>query len=280
MTRFNRPIRFGAMIVALATCGGASAQVATRTPRDLALTRAPSAPSARFNAAYQRVEDHWERVLFLCDGVDGHRIKLLTVPDKRALSMLWSYAKPGLRTRSERVRIGDEDPGAGQIMREIRRTDGSVSGSVHSINPGILGNESTTTLPTLSSITDGAETTRCRWMARARVMLVDARRSVVVTADPGGGYTYRSYDYARPGKVVERDGGATSVATVTATGGRLVASGPKRETYEFRRGPWTYRVAASADDRAPGAALTVLRGGTVVQSSVAVAYQMAARRID
>ncbi len=245
------------------------------------LPRATPAPSALFNAAYQRVEDHWEQVIYLCDGIGGDRVKLVTTPNAKGLSQLWTYRKPDFRTDSVIVRLGDDDPGAGQIFSELRRPDGSAFGSVHAINPGMLGDPQATTLPTLSSITDKTETTQCRWMPRGRVLLVDAKRSIIVTAERDGSYTYRSFDHAKPGKVIEAgQGGATSTATVTVKGGRLVPSDPGHEIYEFSAGSWTYRVSASADNRAPGAGSTVLRQGKPVTTTIAAAYEMAAKRIE
>lgn len=262
--------------------GGPSPATAPRAgPAGVPLPRATPAPSALFHAAYQRVEDHWEQVLYLCDGVGGDRIKLVTMPNAKGLSRLWTYRKPDFRTDSAIVRLGDDDPGAGQIISELQRPDGGAFGSVHSINPGILGDAQATTLPTLSSITDKTETTQCRWMPQSRVLLVDATRSIIVTAERDGSYTYRSFDHAKPGKVIEAgEGGTTSTATVTVKGGRLVPSDPGHEIYEFNAGPWTYRVSASADNRAPGAGSTVLRQGKPVTTTIAAAYQMAAKRIE
>lgn len=152
---------------------------------------------------------------------------------------------------------------------------------MRSINPGIVGDAAATTLPTLSSVTDKGQTTQCRWLPRGRVLMVDSRRSVIVTAEPNGSYTYRNFDHARPGAVVEpAGGGRSSRPTVTVTGGRLVPSAPGKETYRFDAAPWTYLVSASADNRAPGASLEVRRNGRPVQTSTAAAYQMAARRIE
>ena len=247
----------------------------------VALTSAAPAPSALFNAAYQRKEGDWEQVLYLCDGIGGDRVKLVTMPNAKGISELWAYRKPDFRTDRELARLSDEDLGAGQLMRELQTTDGKPFGSVHSINPGMMGNAQATTLPTLSSITDKAETTQCRWMPRGRVLLFDAKRSVLVTAEPGGSYTYRSYDYAEPSKVMTAgQDGATSTPTATVMGGRLISATPGHEVYEFSKGPWTYRVSASADNRAPGASLAVLRDGKTVSTSVAAAYQMAAKRIE
>ena len=247
----------------------------------VALPRANPAPSALFNAAYQRKEGDWEQVLYLCDGIGGDRVKLVTMPNAKGLSELWTYRKPDFRTDREPTRLSDEDPGAGQIMRELQTADGKPFGSVHSINPGMMGDAQATTMPTLGGITDKAETTQCRWMPRGRVLLVDARRSVLVTAEPDGSYTYRSYDYAKPGKVMAAgQDGATSTPTSTVTNGRLISSTPGHEVYEFHKNPWTYRVSASADNRALGASLAVLRDGKTVSTSVAAAYQMAAKRIE
>ncbi len=251
-----------------------------KKPSGVPLPHTAPAPSALFNAAYQRVESDWEPVLFLCDGVDSGRVKLVTTPNAKGLGTLWTYRKDDFRTKREAVRLGNDDPGAGQIMRAIQRPDGSAFGSVHSINPGVLGKAGVTTLPTLSSITDKIETTRCRWEPRGCVLLFDGRRSVLVIAAEDGSYSYKSFDYAKPGKVIDASGGATSVPSTTVTSGRLISAEPNHELYEFRSGPWTYRVRASADNRAPGAGLTVLHGGKTVQTSVAAAYQMAAKRIE
>ena len=249
-------------------------------PSGVSLSRAAPAPSALFNAAYQRVESDWEQILYLCDGVDGDRVKLITMPNAKGLSVLWTYRKADFRTKRETIRLSDDDPGAGQIMREIQRSDGSAFGSVHSINPGVLGNVDVTILPTLTGITDRNESTRCRWEPRGRVLLFDGRRSVLVIGNEDGSYTYKSFDYAKPGKIIDAGGGATSTPSTTVKGGRLVPAEPNHEVYEFRNGPWTYRVSASGDNRAPGAGLTVLRNGKAVQTSVAAAYQMAAKRIE
>lgn len=245
------------------------------------LPPAKPAPSALFNAAYQRVENDWEQIIYLCDGVRGDRVTLVTMPNAKGLSELWTYRKPDFRTVRETVRLGDEDPGAGQVMRELRHPDGSAFGSVHSVNPGILGDADATALPMLRSTTNKNKTTQCRWLPRARVLLVNPKRSVAVIAEADGSYTYQSFDYAQPGKVLDGgEGRATSTPTVTVRNGRLVPSEPGREVYEFSAGPWTYRVSASADNQAPGATLTVLCGGKPVSTSVAAAYQMAARRIE
>ena len=166
-------------------------------------------------------------------------------------------------------------------MRELRRPGGAAIGSVHSINPGMVGDAAATSLPTLSSVTLGGATTRCRWMPRGRVLYVDARRTVLITSERDGRYTYRSYDHAKPGDAVHtRGNGATSVATATVNGGRLVRSRPGEEAYEFVSGPWTYRLTASADNRAPGATVTVLRSGKTTATYRAVAYEMAAARME
>ncbi len=196
-------------------------------------------------------------------------------PECPGLSQVSIYRKPDFAMRSEAARAGDEDPGAGQIMRELWRPDGRALGSIHSVNPGILGNARDTSLPTLSSMTVGGEVTPCRWTASGRVLFVDDRRTVVITAEANGSFTYRSFDHARHSIPV---GGTSSIATATVRGGRLIRSPPGLETYGFSAGPWTYRVKASADDRQPGATLTVLRSGRATTSSMAVAYEMAAAR--
>ena len=261
--------------VGLAGLSEMPAATRLRTAMSGRLPVARPSGSGLLNAAYHRNGINWDPVMFLCDGVNGGQVRLVTTPNARGLSQMWTYTKPGFAARSDEVRVGDEDPGAGQIMRELRRPDGGAIGSTHSINPGILGSADVTTLPTLSRITLGSEITPCRWMARGRVLFVDARRTVLITSEPGGTYTYRSFDHAKPGKPV---GSTSSIPTATVRGGRLVRSRPGIEIYEFRAGPWTYRLTASAKNRAPGADLAVLRSGRARTTSIAVAYEMAAAR--
>ena len=268
------------LIATLTLAGGPSAGMAAMpTSAGAPLRAAKTSGSALFNAAYVKAGGDWEQVILLCDGIDGDRIRVVTMPNARGLSQLRTYRKADFGVANETVRLGNEDPGAGQIMREIRRPAGAVIGSVHSINSGMLGDAAATSLPTLSSVTLGVEGTRCRWMPRGRVLYIDAKRTVLITSDLNGSYTYRSFDHARPGKAIRTaDNGATSVATATVQGGRLVPSRQGEETYQFVSGPWTYRLTASANNRAPGARLSVLRSGKAVTTSAAVAYEMAAAR--
>ena len=141
----------------LAASAARAAGDQTRTVNERTRTRAPApasrsplalakpSGSALFNAAYHRTGNNWEQAIFLCDGVDGDRIKVVTTPNARGLSELWTYRKRDFGTSRETVRLGDEDPGAGQIMRELRRPGGVAMGSIHSINPGMAGDARATT---------------------------------------------------------------------------------------------------------------------------------------
>ena len=158
---------------AAASSGEARADGGTVRPR-LDATNGDSLPvakpsgSALLHAAYHRSGGAWEPVLFLCDGVNGRRVVIVTTPNAQGLSQVTIYRKPDFAMRSEAARVGDEDPGAGQIMRELWRPDGRALGSIHSVNPGILGNARDTSLPTLSRMTVGGEVTPCRWTASGR----------------------------------------------------------------------------------------------------------------
>lgn len=241
------------------------------------LPSARPAPSALFNAAYQRDEADWVQVLFLCDGVDGDRVQLITTPDAKGLSMLWTYAKRGFRTRREVVRVGNQDAGAGNIWWPLLDLEDREIGAVRSLNPGMV--EGGGGLPTLSSIRVHGVVTRCRRLVSAQLMLVTPVRTVVVTREDGG-LRYSSFDHAKPGKVTESGASVSSQPTLSVGGGRLVPAARNHERYEFRNGPWTYRLDASADNRAPGASVTVLKDDRVVQTSTASAYQMSAERME
>lgn len=241
------------------------------------LPSARPAPSALFNAAYQRDEAGWVQVLFLCDGVEGDRVQLITTPDAKGLSILWTYAKPGFRTRREVIRVGRQDVGAGNIWWPLLDDHDRELGAVRSLNPGMV--EGGAGLPTLSSIRMNGVDTRCRRIANAQLLVMTPVRTVVVTRE-NGAYRYRSFDHAKQSVVTEDGAFVSSQPTVSVAGGRLVPAARNHERYEFHNGPWTYRVDASADNRAPGASLTVLKNGRMVQTSTASAYEMAARRIE
>lgn len=59
------------------------------------------------------------RCFYLCDGIGGERMTLITSPNARGLSMLWTYGKPGFRTARQIVRLGNDDAGAGQSGQPI-----------------------------------------------------------------------------------------------------------------------------------------------------------------
>lgn len=298
-----RALICAALLPALASCGGArheeaapsndvangivAADAPSAVPPRPAPTRvaaagaplpsAPPAPSALLNAAYQRDESDWVQILFLCDGVNGDRVQLVTTPDAKGMSVLWTYAKPGFGARRERVRVGNQDAGAGSLGWPLLDPNDREVGAVRSLNPGMVG-DGGAGLPTLSSIRVNGTITRCRRLDRAQLMLVTPVRTVIVTK-AADGFRYGSFDHAKPGPVTEDGAFVSSQPTLSVGGGRLVAAAPNHERYEFRNGPWTYRIDASADNRAPGASLTVLKDGRTVQTSTASAYQMSARRI-
>ena len=66
------------------------------------LPRAAPAPSALFNAAFQRVESDCELALYLCDEVDSDRVTLITTSYAKGLATLWTYRKSDFRTERER----------------------------------------------------------------------------------------------------------------------------------------------------------------------------------
>lgn len=240
------------------------------TPLDLA----PPSPRADKAAAFVAGTGGWAPILYLCDSADGSQVAAVSATE------LWTYATPGMRVTTQTIALGNEDAGAGSIWRDIV-SEGKAIGAVRSINPGMLGAAEATTLPTLSSIRIGSRETRCRWLPRARLLVVTAKRSAIVTRETDGSYTYRSFDYDKPGRVTEGgEAGTSSTPTVEVRGGRSMAAPAGQEAYEFTAAPWTYRVAASARARAPGASIAVLKDGRAASRSEAIAYEMAAARVD
>lgn len=233
-------------------------------------------------AAYQRVEDRWTPIRYLCDGIAGDRVQVMTMPGADGAATLWTYAKPGFATTRAAVRLGTADSGMSHTTYEVLPARGADAlGALSETSPGVYGDMEVTTLPTLSSMRIGGTETRCRWLPGARVLLVTPRRSVVVAADlEGSGYIYRSFDHDKPGRVLDEPGGGpSSTPTAEVKGGRLVSSSGGREVYEFTKAPWTYRVTASARAAAPGASVAVLRDGKPVVMETAAAYEMAAKRV-
>lgn len=251
-----------------------SVQAKTQAPDGTPLTLAPPSPRADRAAAFVAGRDGWTPILYLCDGVDGSQVAAVSA------TRLSTFVKPDMATTARTIALGTEDAGAGSIWRDMT-SGGEIVGAVRSINPGMLGTAEATTLPTLSSVRLGGRETRCRWLPRARLLIVAPRRSAMVTREADGGYTYRSFDYAEPGKVTEGgEAGTSSTPTVEVRGGRLIAAPAGQEIYEFAAAPWTYRVAASARSGAPGGSITVLKGGREVSRAEAIAYEMAAARVD
>lgn len=133
--------------------------------------------------------------------------------------------------------------------------------------------------PTLSSIWIDDTSTRCRWLRNARAMVVTPTRTVWVVSE-GSGFRCRSFAYSKPGSVQQRGSDLTSSPTVPIGRGRIVSANANHQRFEFEAGPWTYRLDASAANTPPGASLSVLRHGQVVQTTTAAAYELAAQRIE
>lgn len=292
MTRTMASVALAAM---LAGCGGVSngsnasantdvsasamrepVPVATTTPAPAGtpLSLAPPSPMADKAAAFVAGSGGWTPILYLCDGIDGSQVAAVSATG------LWTFAKPGMDVTTQRIALGDTDAGAGSVWRDMT-SEGTTVGAVRSINPGMLGTAEATTLPTLSSVRIGQRETPCRWLPRARLLIVTARRSAMVTREADGSYTYRSFDHDKPGRITQGgEAGTSSTPTVEVRGGRLIAAPTGQEAYEFTAAPWVYRVAASARTSAPGASILVLKDGRRVSRAEAIAYEMAAARID
>ena len=150
--------------------------------------------------------------MFVCDGVNGERVRLVATPIARGMSQMWIYTKLNFSRDRETVRVGDEEPGAGQIVRELRGPDDGATGSIQSIDPPVLGSGDVIPLPTLSTTTARSEVTPCRRAPRGRVPFVDTRRTVLITAEPRDSHTYRSFDHGKRGAPV---GSTSSVPTAS-----------------------------------------------------------------
>ncbi len=221
-----------------------------------------------------RSGETWRPALFVCDGTNRDRVLALSAPTRDRRATLVSYAKPGLAATTRPVRIGAGDAGMGQVHYPLADATGTPIGAVHTVSPAMV--EPGATTPTVTSITLGRETIGCRFASQTRVLGTTARRSVQVTAVPGAGYRYRSYDHDTNLPEVDRPwGGRDTRASLSLDGGRLVDQRGGRRVYEFRARGFVYRVMASVDPTAGGGGVQVWQAGRLVLAEPFGAYTAA-----
>jgi hypothetical protein len=234
-----------------------------------ALPGPSGAPKA---GAWVTIGGQRKAVRFLCDGLDRPQIIAVLDADAEGHSALAVYdkAKPGAPAVKSIV-VGDADPGAGQIYYPLSR-DGAEIGALHTFNPGALDDPAAATLPTLLSVKLGEQTTRCRWVPRARLLGFTAKRSLLVSATTTGGLAYTTFDFrnAPRAAVIESGPAQTSAPSLDIeTGTQDAAPGPA--VMRFDNEGYGYAVRVGAD----GAEVAVSLGGAPIQTEPLIGYAYA-----
>lgn len=242
---------------------------------------APYEPFPQTNGAltWHRRESTMDPAWFVCDGIDRPVVHVVGALDARAGVTVWNYAKHGFATSRTAYTLGNSDAGAGSIGFPLHAYPrGRVHvGSFRALNAGALLDPESATTGIFSAVTQGRQTTRCRWLPGTRLALITARRSVFVTRERGE-LVYRSFDFdARPRPTAD---GRSTAASLTLRGGVVARGleGPEtdHDVYVFRNGRYAYRVRVSRDSAEPGAGLSIVRDGRTIQSATAAAYTVVA----
>ena len=212
----------------------------------------PYAAARTFWRAADAVRPAW----FICAPLDGADVTVAGLPDGQGRI---SLAQPLSKGPPDSYRLGEPDPGAGQVYWPLS-SGGRRVGELHAFNPGMIDNPRDATTPTFTSIRIAGAQWNCRWLARTRIAGFSARRAFVVTQMAGGGFEYRSFDFkdaAKARRIEDQGADQTNTPSLDIKGGRATAEG-----FEFRRGGFIYQVIASP---AGGAIRVVDNGRTSVR---------------
>lgn len=201
-------------------------------------------------------------VWFVCAPVDGADMTVVGLPDSRRQV---SIPQPLGPSSPDVYKLGQADPGAGQVFWPLSTPDGKEVGNIHAFNPGALGDPKAATTPTFTSIRLSGAQWNCRWLERTRLMGFSTKRTVAVTQAPDGALEYRTFDFSDAGKLKRIDAGAeqTTTASLDVKGGEAIPSG-----FAFRSGAYAYRITIDL----PGARITVRKDGHVIAAEPLVAW--------
>ncbi|CAN5310883.1 hypothetical protein BH09PSE2_BH09PSE2_06390 [soil metagenome] len=221
----------------------------------LTLIAAAPAPSSRTVLLQGgRATPAW----FVCDPTDGSAIVVFENRGEGGTARANVFPRSAPRTaRTTTYRVGDGDPGAGQIYYALKR-DGREAGSVHAVNPGVFDPETPVRLPAISSLEMDGVRTQCRLIPGAVFIGFTQRRSLAVVSTKAG-LAYRTFDFSQP---------SGETPSTDVNGGRGIKRGGGVE-YRFDTKGFTYLVKAPATG---AATLSVLRAGRLVQSEPLIAY--------
>ncbi|MFT3976123.1 MAG: hypothetical protein QM688_03265 [Sphingomonas bacterium] len=223
--------------------------------------------------SFLKREGRWAVVPLVCDATNRDRVLVLGAPGRDRQMELISFAKPGLTAQHVSVRLGEGDPGAGQIYYPLFNSVGRQMGNVHAVNPGMVDRGATT--PAVTAITLGRDTTNCRFAAQTQVLGITGRRSIQIVRTERNGYRYTSYNFNDDLPEVDQPVGHDNRPSLTINGGRLVDQSGGKRVYEFANGGFVYRVMVSVEPGNPGGGVVVTQNGRNVLREAFGAYTAA-----
>ncbi|MGE3142640.1 MAG: hypothetical protein AB7L65_04920 [Hyphomonadaceae bacterium] len=250
--------RFGAaaLALALAACGQTAPTAAPAAPPPTPRAAAPGAAPALW---------------FLCDGVDAPAIFAVSQPDAQKQVIIREYDKrAAAQMREARYRVGDADPGAGNVYYPLTGENGT--GYLRALNPDVLDDPSAAYTTPFIEIKLGERVVSCRWLERTRLEGFSTHRTFVVSEDADGDLIYRTYDFADAGRAAPVAlGGAqrTSVFSREVRGG-AEDTGPEGARFSFSDKGYFYEIRLPEGG---GAVATVTHAGAMVQNEPLIAAQ-------
>ena len=203
----------------------------------------------RINATPAR--DGW----FVCDAVSGPYALFAGKPDAKGASVVTLLDRRSGKFDTQSYQVGQPDPGAGQIHWSLSR-GAQVVGDVHGVNPGMIEDDGATVPPIVEVKLDDKQLS-CRWLAHARFIGIDSRRSVVVT-ETTQGLVYQSFDFLKRGPVTRPDGVQQSnKPTLRLLGGSEIVGA--RGGFRFANADFVYFIQRPRATE-PAAILVTQRG--------------------
>jgi hypothetical protein len=238
-----------------------AAPVSTAQPPDSAappgFTGAPYAASRTYFKLQGRYPPAWT----LCDGVDRPQAIVAGLPDADHNLAVFTLDKRTGAHASRTLKLGEPDPGAGNIYWPLNETAGAEAGYLRAINPGVLDDPKAAATATFTSVKLGEEITACRWAANTRVQAIGQRRSYLVTSEAGQ-LVYRTFNYADAVQPIQGPAGMISKPSLEIRGGQetRTATGV---LFAFENQGYRYTVEIDTGEEHRGAVMAVKAGHQV-----------------
>jgi hypothetical protein len=283
--------RYGLNILALALClaacdqaqapqAGPSAAPAAAASDQVQPAPRSAAPPGFAGAPYAasrtffKLQDHYPPAWFLCDGIDRPAAMIVGLPDAASNITIISLdkANPGHHSQAS-FRLGQPDPGAGQVYWPLTTGGGAEAGYLRAFNPGMIEDPASATTATFTEIKIGETTTSCRWRPGILLEALGARRSYLVTREAGQ-LVYRTFNYAQAAAAqpLPDSGPARTTPPSLEIRGGTETTTPTGRLYVFENNSYRYTVEIGADHRG---AVMVVKAGRQVAAEPFQAYTIA-----